>query len=130
MTLNKELLLKTAEALESGKFPQARYTWGGGNFDPIHQKQGFCCLHVMIAVHTETTDREQDAISRIIQADDRYHGDSGGIFDRSLYVAGISGMSHPQISEFVSMNDGGHKTFPEIAAEMRKLATTEEATEA
>ena len=137
MTLNKELLLKTAEALESGKFQQARQTWGDGQLSPRPeiQRDGFCCLHVMIAVHTQTEEFSMNAFDRIRGSADRALATDPRFtsMDRLRYCSGISGLDDGAINSLISMNDSWGKTFPEIATQLRNYAseeTNEEATEA
>ena len=109
---NKENLLKLAEALESGTYPQARGSWGAGSFEG-HQtpalygqeEKGFCCMHVALALATNTASL------------------SGNMFTRSRNARADAtswlGIDEGGFADFVTLNDKEGKTFPEIAQYIR-----------
>ncbi len=109
MEPNKENMTKWVEALESGKFPQARQTYGVGRFDAKDDRSGFCCLHVALALATGTEDKESSAEGRLPHPS---HGLMRPIRD-------WLGININQSHEFVRMNDEEGKTFPEIATYIR-----------
>ena len=104
--MNKENLLKWADALESGRYQQTQGSYGCGFED---DKNEFCCLNV--AYHTFSGvgyfGRERQKVSDMRH----FMKETFGICD---------------YSPFVFMNDDKRFSFNKIAKEIRKLAAGEE----
>jgi hypothetical protein len=114
--MNKELMLKWAEALESGKYGQFRDGWGkqtGVYADTLNEEEEntdcYCCLNVAKIVATGTDIGDIDPMSRF-----------------SLLTAEY-GLNEYQLERFVEYNDTDMLTFPQIAKHIRNMVEQERA---
>lgn len=91
--LNKENMLKWADALESGNYKQCKAT--------LHNEEGFCCIGVAhdLLVGPVTTN----------------------LSDEYEAVRHKCGYDTKQETTFYRMNDTQHKSFKEIAAYIREM---------
>lgn len=99
--MNKENMIKWAEALESGQYKQHRGGWGTRTLDGS-DGLGFCCLNVAcVVLHGKTWDD---------LSCDAWTGTRHAL-----------GLSEQQIEQFPCMNDVDVLSFTEIAARIRKM---------
>jgi hypothetical protein len=115
----KTLLLKTADALESGKYHQERNAWGQGIFNPEEYQTGFCCLHVMAAIATGTENKPMNMGERMATVDP-HDVEYGGDEDR--FIKEYCGLTEDQRANLINMNDATGRTFPQIANTLRSYA--------
>jgi hypothetical protein len=116
--LNKEMMLKWAEALESGEYEQTRGDWGQTTTGSAVLKEGkFCCLNVALIV---ATGRD---IGLCTNGSRKTIYDTYGIsMFQPDYMDDFTRKSiRPDFDSFVDMNDNKGMTFPEIAAQIRKM---------
>ena len=101
--MNKENMLKWAEALESGNYRQCHGAWGDGEATTVNSYfRGYCCLHVAYREFTGSDiDWESDAT-----IDDPFHVQNT-----------LRGYLYPELATaaYTQMNDIDRLSFREIA---------------
>lgn len=116
-------MLKWAEALESGKYEQTTGNWGqltlGDGAIDNGQNGKFCCLNVASMIHSGLDIGEYCIMKGLVQSKSFNHDIAG------LEVGRMLGWDEERIPglnrSFVVMNDVELLTFPQIAAEIRKM---------
>lgn len=122
--MNKDKMIQWAEALESGEYEQIRGTWGQltiGEDDILDNGLSgrFCCLNVASMVHTGMDIGEYCIMKGLTKSGEFDHDMAGAAVG---HILEWSEEKTPGLNRsFVCWNDMDQFTFPQIAAEIRRM---------
>jgi len=116
--MEKELVIKWVEELESGKYEQCK---GQLMTNPAHDEKAFCCLGVLCEIQKDKLYGEW------VAGCGAWHlmSEGGGVYVAAWGIDVPNGPPQPFARVVSDMNDEG-KTFKEIAQRIREEYLEEE----